>query len=541
MQENDRNSLDRLFDEASDRNDPGERFVFHTEDDDRGMSEGYANQETEVDDVAHEAYSKQLTSEEESQPMTNEERYKEFRKWVWMAACFAAVAVFCVFAALFVKDLIPPKSNESTEDSEGHYEGATMYGIVLKSTDTSVTVYSADTHKTLTFDLTTAKTIVDEFGLTVAASGVEVGRIVQVQYNAANRAVDSFRYWARAKALYCDGVKPFSTDAVNVEADGNTYTVDPKVVCMYEGLEFPTENLNEDMLLELVVLEGHLYKITVLYASAGFKFASLPDEYLGLDMAITRDVLLNTNGAVMQVVKHYELCEDFPESAVLEGLNHFEVYDGDEVVAEGDFLASADEPAELILWPRIHHMGTLKFSINVPGALITIDDNSYLATEAISLPYGEYDALVRVSGYNDVILSVNLDQAYKVINVDMSSTYTTVHIISSMTSSLYIDGEFVTTMRGAAVSFKMNSGLHIFRMEMPGYEPIVMEVNIVANEADKVLYFTDFRLPQESESKSDSESENESESSAESTSGPESGAAESEGNTGDQEPENEEN
>ncbi len=432
-------------------------------------------------------------AEEETE--TLEERLHNYIRWMSVGAAFVVAVILSVAIVAYVNFLQTTKESSQPEsESSTVYEFAEMFGVVTQVKDTVVTVYNTEDGFD-EFNLAGAKKMTDEYGIELEMEEIVVGSIVQIRYNRVGKAVELFRYSAQAVTLsQVTGVSFTNPDA---QADGSqgastividrkTYTYDKELLVFYRGALVDPGMLTPNMVLDVRILDGHIYSITVLSGEGIIKLNSIPMDYFDSVMILTPEM-----GAEQEIV----LTQDTKFINATEGTTKYRVVADEVTLCEGTLMIPGEGRSVLLsLLPLQKLKGILVFDINVKNAKIFIEEEEYKTDRSITLPYGDYTVTLSAEGYSEAVIYVTVDQPYKIITVDMNALKSQLIISSSMSGSrLYIDGELITTMRGKEVTVPMNPGTYRISVENDGYETLETTVTIRANEADRVLFFTGFK------------------------------------------------
>lgn len=437
-------------------------------------------------------------AEEPEEPMTeeepeDEEAEDEIKKLIRILAIIGSAVLLVVLIGVIIAFLLlkpgkPAAQESGTQEESMSYQGAELLGVVFGCRDGIAEVYSAADGQTMNFDLNQAKKMTDQYGQPLSVDAVQRGQLVQVQYNSASGQVEMFRLTSRAQDL--TDVTGLSLKDGQVAIRDETYVYDDQLICLYRGGDYPVEKVTKEMVVKASVMDGRLYTLQVLFGSGEVQIENIPQEYLGMELVLTPE-----KGDPVTCT----LEKEGQKVTVTEGLVSYRVQSGNLVQDQGQIMVAAGEPAQVLTLKNSGKQeGRILFNINVEGATITIGEDSWKADEELTLPYGEYEALIEAEGFDPVEITLLVKQPYRVYHIDMDITTTKVVVSSSLSGSrLFLNGEYVKTLRGKAETFELEAGTYEFRVENQGYEPMTMKVTVMGNMADQILYFTGFVPVQE--------------------------------------------
>lgn len=455
--------------------------------------------------------------EEELTPEEMKVRFNAFVRWMSLAAAFIVVVFLGVLAVMYISKLQETTLKElSMNESEEVQptETVTVSGVVCEVKSTVVTVYEAASKQKYSFDLAGVKRITDAYGMTIPIHDILVGSVAEIRYYKENNKVELFRFSPRSENIsdISGMVFPAEDEPQVFSIDGREYTFDSELQLNYHGETFERSALTENMVFSISALDGHIYAINVICGEGTIRLMSIPADYYGTTMVIMPEL-----GPRQRIAINSNTSSSF---AVTEGVCRYEVEKEDGSVLAGGsiYVPGSGKNAVLTLLPLEQNVGTIRFQSNVSTAKIVIDGKEYPCDTEFSLPYGEYEATVEAKGYTAPTLKVIVSQPYQVYVANMNALRSYLVLLSRFQGvTVTIGNEEPIVLRGQEVRVPLLPGTYKVVAEKEGYEPLETEVVIGANEADKILFFTDFKLIITEESKAEQESENESvfESSAE--------------------------
>ena len=441
----------------------------------------------------------------------DEEPEDEIKKLIRLLAVIGSAVLLVVLLTVILIFVIKTRRpavgpDESNGQESLSYEGAELLGVVLSCEENRAVVYDAVSQKTMTFDLTQARTMTDQYGQPLSAANVTAGQIVQVVYNSANGKAETFRLTSRAEEMTeVTGVAVLPDNQIQI--GDKTYRYDDQLICRYRGQAWPVAQITPSMVVRASALDDHLYTLQVLYGSGVLSLQNIPKEYIGLELELTPE-----KGEAVTVV----LKEEGQQVTITEGLVSYRVKKENLVENQGQVMVAAGtEPQVLALRTAGQRQGRILLDINALDAVVVIGEDTYPADEEILLPYGEYKAVIQAEGFDPVEITLQVTQPYRRIKVDMNAMTTRVIVSSSLSGSeLYVNGELNSTLRGKEVVLELAAGTYRLTVCNEGYEDMTITVEVHANMADQVVYFTGFipkqtPPPEESEISDGQESQEE--------------------------------
>lgn len=414
----------------------------------------------------------------------------EIKKLIQLLVIIGGIVLLVVLAAAILIFVLKTKKPVPDGDSQARtesasYESGEMWGVILSCDASVVKIYDAGSGETRTFDLNQAKNITDQYGQSMSVSLVKKGQIVQVQYNSANNQVEMFRLTSRAKEI--SGVSGVTVQDNQIIIEGTAYQYDKQLICLYQGKEYPIDQVTPGMIVKAGAIDNHLYTLQVISGSVWLEIQNIPEEYMGLELVLTPE----KGEDITQVLEEQNQKVEVPE-----GLITYCVRKGNRVEEQGKILIVGNGKTQILaLKTAGKKQGTIQFDINVTdGVTVTIEEKTYDASEEIVLPYGEYTAVIQAGGSEPMEIALNVTQPYQVMKVDINATTTKAIVSSSLSGTrLLLNGEYKTTLRGKPETFELEAGTYVFLAQNEGYEDMTITVTVRANMADQVIYFTGFQ------------------------------------------------
>lgn len=471
----------------------------------------------ETADIAPEEESKGEANaampEAELTPEEMKTEFDAFVRWMSLAAAFIVFVFLGVMAVMYVGKLQETTRKEASmneSDDIEPTETVSVSGVICEVNQTTVTLYEAVEGNRYTFDLAGVKRITDAYGMNIPIHDILVGTVAEVRYFAQNNRVELFRISPRCETV--SGVSGLVFPADDAEqiltVNGKDYTYDSELLLTYHGQTFAKSALTPGMVSTLSVLDGHIYSMSVVCGEGTVRLMSIPSDYYGSTLTFTPEL-----GPEMHIPINSGTSSSF---AVTEGICHYSVENEEGTWLAGGTLYVPGEGKNVVLTllPLEQGFGTIRFESNVSTAKIVIDGKEYPCDTEFSLPYGEYEATVEAKGYTAPSIKVTVSQPYQVYVANMNALRSYLVLLSRFQGVVVTIGdEEPIVLNGKEVRVPLLPGTYRIRAEKEGYEPLITNVEIRANEADKILFFTDFKLIIVEESKVESEPDSEIESS----------------------------
>ncbi len=438
----------------------------------------------------------------------------EIKRLIRILAIAGSAVLLLVLLIVIILFMIMTRRNQpdsesssvaESEESKSYYSDE-LLGVVLDVKGDEVVIYDAAQGETQTFDISSAKRITDQYGEAMDAKNIMRGQLVQVEYNGADNSIEMFRLTAQGAEL--TNVSGLKIGDGTITVGEKTLTFDENLLCIYRGQDMDPTQITENMVVKISFIGDHVYTLQVLKDVGTIRVQDVPLEYLGMQLKLIPEV-----GQEVKMV----LSNETVEQKLPEGYVDYVVLDETTEKDRGRLLLGGQGTVYVLTFDsEMSQIGIVEFDVNVTTAQIQIGEDVYYTGDEISLPYGEYTAQVLVGGQDSIEVKFVISQPYMIQKVDINDTTTKVIMSSSMSGSkLYIDGEYKATFQGSPLTYELETGVYELRVKNEGYEDKVYAIEVAANMADKVVYFTQF-IPleedsQDSESASNEESDVESE------------------------------
>ena len=411
----------------------------------------------------------------------------------------ALVAVVIVVFLLISSALFGNRdSNSSRSDISSTDEvltGKSITGVItaLDAENERATVYTADSAEEIVFDLAGVELVTDEYGNQIGFTSLTVGQVVDVSYQeGSSNRVERFRLSSGVTEIQNAYGIEISAGNQQIRYNGQTYDYDDHLVCTYGGEALKPEEITEQYVMNLLVVNQHVYSISVMQAVGTVTLTNM-EAYVDAKITFTP-----TYGDPVEV----DIVESMKPIVLTEGFNRYTVEKDGSTIASGTLFVEAGIRQELHLPEISEETAVVDVNVVPEGvrATVTLDgeeqeDTTFTAT------YGEHELVISAEGYETVTQTIDVSQPYMQVTVELRSTMVTVSVTASMSGvAIYCDGEYMGTYNGRAVEFTLPYGTYYLVMARVGYEAIGYDLVLDSSSLSTVnLYFSQFnQLPEES-------------------------------------------
>ena len=414
---------------------------------------------------------------------------------VGIALVAVVIVVFLLISSALFGNRDSNSSRADISSIDEVFTGKSVTGVItaLDAENERATVYTADSSEEIVFDLAGVELVTDEYGNQIGFNSLAVGQVVDVSYQegSANR-VERFRLSSAVTEIQNAYGIEINAGNQQIRYNGQTYNYDDHLVCTYGGEALNPEEITEQYVMNLLVVNQHVYSISVMQAVGTVTLTNM-EAYVDAKITFTP-----TYGDPMEV----DIVESMKPIVLTEGFNRYTVEKDGSTVASGTLFVEAGIRQELRLPEISEETAVVDVNVVPEGvrATVTLDgeeqeDTTFTAT------YGEHELVISAEGYETVTQTIDVSQPYMQVTVELRSTMVTVSVTASMSGvAIYCDGEYMGTYNGRAVEFTLPYGTYYLVMARVGYEAIGYDLVLDSSSLSTVnLYFSQFnQLPEES-------------------------------------------
>lgn len=410
-----------------------------------------------------------------------------------------SVIVVLLLAAGIILVIKSFSGNGANQESSELYQLRQVTGVVtgIDKNNESFLVYNAESGQEQSFSMKDSSAE----GLTMGS--LFVGDVVQVQYkDSGNREVTSLLKASQAEKL--ENVKGAVPQGNGVTINGKYYTIDDKLVCLYQGQAYDVRKINENTSYTATAFNGHVYTIVITDGTGTLKLENL-DGYEGATLR-----LIPEGNEIIEVT----ITKNMEDFQIPEGSLQIQIIKDGETVYSGKTFISAGMDNTVKLPQAEEKKGKVVFVTGSNASMtIQIDGKQYTSSDEIELKYGEYTAKITAPGYEDVTKTFTIDQPYQQVTVEFKANSTQVTISTSLWGvSLYVDGVYQGELEGNSISCNLAPGTHTITCTRTGYHDQHQTIVITEGMEDQMLYFSGFvavESPEESSNPEEEQSESE--------------------------------
>ena len=414
---------------------------------------------------------------------------------VGIALVAVVIVVFLLISSALFGNQDSNSSRSDISSTDEVLTGKSITGVItaLDAENERATVYTADSAEEIVFDLAGVELVTDEYGNQIGFTSLTVGQVVDVSYQeGSSNRVERFRLSSGVTEIQNAYGIEISAGNQQIRYNGQTYDYDDHLVCTYGGEALKPEEITEQYVMNLLVVNQHVYSISVMQAVGTVTLTNM-EAYVDAKITFTP-----TYGDPVEV----DIVESMKPIVLTEGFNRYTVEKDGSTIASGTLFVEAGIRQELHLPEISEETAVVDVNVVPEGvrATVTLDgeeqeDTTFTAT------YGEHELVISAEGYETVTQTIDVSQPYMQVTVELRSTMVTVSVTASMSGvAIYCDGEYMGTYNGRAVEFTLPYGTYYLVMARVGYEAIGYDLVLDSSSLSTVnLYFSQFnQLPEES-------------------------------------------
>ena len=240
-------------------------------------TQGYSGEEAETStaDYAYDYDAEEDESEDASGRRSSKQKNK--KPLVIGIVCGIIVLILAGVIIWFLSN----RDGSAQQESSVEYTLQQVTGVVTRIDEQNETLlfYTAEGGVELSLSMEGA----EQRG--IAVNSISVGSVLQVQYQSGgDNLITAVSVADSAENLY--NVQNAVPNNNRVTIEGTTYTIDDKLVCLYQGEAFDVQDISANTTYNAIVVDDHIYTIQIVSAPGTLVFSNVED-YVGATVTIT--------------------------------------------------------------------------------------------------------------------------------------------------------------------------------------------------------------------------------------------------------------